>query len=77
MFIVVFIIGQYNTLVKLDEVVKTQRGQVESVYQRRADLIPNIVATVKGEADFEQKTLTQLIEARANATHLNVDVNNA
>lgn len=77
MFIVVFIIGQYNTLVKLDEVVKTQRGQVESVYQRRADLIPNIVATVKGEADFEQKTLTQVIEARANATQLKVDVNNA
>jgi len=77
LFIVVFIIGQYNTLVKLDEVVKTQRGQVESVYQRRADLIPNIVATVKGEADFEQKTLTQVIEARANATQLKVDVNNA
>lgn len=77
MFIVVFIIGQYNTLVKLDEVLKTQRGQVESVYQRRADLIPNIVATVKGEADFEQKTLTQVIEARANATQLKVDVNNA
>ncbi len=77
LFIVVFIVGQYNTLVKLDEVVKTQRGQVESVYQRRADLIPNIVATVKGEADFEQKTLTQVIEARANATQLKVDVNNA
>jgi LemA protein len=77
LFIVVFIIGQYNTLVKLDEVLKTQRGQVESVYQRRADLIPNIVATVKGEADFEQKTLTQVIEARANATQLKVDVNNA
>ena len=77
LFIVVFIVGQYNTLVKLDEVVKTQRGQVESVYQRRADLIPNIVATVKGEADFEQKTLTQVIEARANAIQLKVDVNNA
>ena len=77
LFIVVFIIGQYNTLVKLDEVLKTQRGQVESVYQRRTDLIPNIVATVKGEADFEQKTLTQVIEARANATQLKVDVNNA
>jgi LemA protein len=74
---IIFVVGQYNTLVKLDEVVKTQRGQVESVYQRRADLIPNIVATVKGEADFEQKTLTQVIEARANATQLKVDVNNA
>jgi LemA protein len=74
---IIFVVGQYNTLVKLDEVVKTQRGQVESVYQRRADLIPNIVATVKGEADFEQKTLTQVIEARANAIQLKVDVNNA
>lgn len=74
---IIFVVGQYNTLVKLDEVVKTQRGQVESVYQRRVDLIPNIVATVKGEADFEQKTLTQVIEARANATQLKVDVNNA
>lgn len=68
---------QYNTLVKLDEGVKAQRGQVESVYQRRADLIPNIVATVKGEANFEQETLTQVIEARANATQIKVDVNDA
>jgi len=47
------IAGQYNSLVKLEETVKSQRGQVESVYQRRADLIPNIVATVKGAGDVE------------------------
>lgn len=71
------VIEQYNSLVKLDESVKTQRGQVESVYQRRADLIPNIVATVKKEANFEQETLKQVVEARASATQLNVRANNA
>ena len=72
-----FVIEQYNSLVKLDESVKTQRGQVESVYQRRADLIPNIVATVKKEANFEQETLKQVVEARASATQLNVRADNA
>ena len=71
------VIEQYNSLVKLDESVKTQRGQVESVYQRRADLIPNIVATVKKEANFEQETLKQVVEARASATQLNVRADNA
>lgn len=68
---------QYNSLVKLDEAVKTQRWQVESVYQRRADLIPNIVATVKWEANFEQETLKEVIEARASATQLKVEAKNA
>ncbi|MDO4714097.1 MAG: LemA family protein [bacterium] len=67
----------YNQLVQLDEAVKTQLAQVASVYQRRADLIPNLVATVKGEANFEQETLQKVIEARASATQLRVDVNNA
>lgn len=71
------VIEQYNSLVKLDESVKTQRGQVESVYQRRADLIPNIVATVKKEANFEQETLKQVVEARASATQLSVRADNA
>lgn len=71
------IAGQYNSLVKLEEIVKAQRGQVESVYQRRADLIPNIVATVKGEAAFEQETLRQVVEARASATQMKIDANNA
>ena len=71
------IAGQYNSLVKLEETVKAQRGQVESVYQRRADLIPNIVATVKGEAAFEEETLRQVVEARASATQMKIDANNA
>ena len=71
------IAGQYNSLVKLEETVKSQRGQVESVYQRRADLIPNIVATVKGEAAFAQETLRQVVEARASATQMKIDANNA
>jgi len=58
-------IGSYNRLVELDEGVDNAWGQVENVYQRRADLIPNLVATVKGAADFEQETLTKVVEARA------------
>jgi LemA protein len=63
-------------MVSFDEGVMEQWSQVENVYQRRADLIPNLVATVKGYADFEQETLTQVIEARAKATSVNVDANN-
>lgn len=66
----------YNTMVKLDEQVKSQWAQVQNVYQRRADLIPNLVNTVKGAANFEQETLTQVIEARAKATSVNVDPSN-
>jgi len=58
-------IGSYNQLVGLDEAVDGAWAQVENVYQRRADLIPNLVKTVKGAADFEQDTLTQVTEARA------------
>ena len=58
----------YNTMVQLDENVKAKWGQVENAYQRRADLIPNLVNTVKGAANFEQETLTQVVEARAKAT---------
>jgi len=60
-------------MVELDEQVKAQWGQVENVYQRRADLIPNLVASVKGAAKFEQETLTRVIEARAKATSIQVD----
>ena len=63
----------YNSMVQLDEQVTSQWGQVENVYQRRADLIPNLVASVKGAANFEQETLTQVIEARAKATSVQVD----
>lgn len=60
-------------MVEKQEAVTAQWSQVENVYQRRADLIPNLVATVKGYADFEQETLTAVIEARAKATSVNID----
>lgn len=66
----------YNTLVTLDENVKGKWAQVENAYQRRADLIPNLVNTVKGAANFEQETLTQVIEARSRATSITVDPEN-
>jgi LemA protein len=63
-------------MVGLDEEVTSQWAQVENAYQRRADLIPNLVNTVKGYADFEQETLTQVIEARAKATSVQVNPEN-
>lgn len=63
----------YNSMVQLDEQVQSQWAQVQNVYQRRADLIPNLVNTVKGAANFEKETLTQVVEARAKATSVNVD----
>lgn len=63
----------YNKMVGLDQDVKGKWGNVQSEYQRRADLIPNLVNTVKGAADFEQETLTKVIEARAKATSVNID----
>jgi LemA protein len=79
--LVIFIIyrmfsGTYNNLVQMDEQVGKQWAQVENVYQRRADLIPNLVNTVKGYADFEKSTLTAVIEARASATKITVDPKN-
>jgi LemA protein len=68
--------GTYNKMVTMDESVTSQWAQVENVYQRRADLIPNLVATVKGYADFEQKTLTDVIEARSKATSVTIDPTN-
>jgi len=66
----------YNRMVNLEEAVTAQWAQVENVYQRRADLIPNLVNTVKGAADFEQETLTNVIEARSKATSVNVNPEN-
>jgi LemA protein len=63
----------YNNMVTMQEGVKSQWGNVETQYQRRSDLIPNFVSTVKGAANFEQTTLTQVIEARANATKVTLD----
>lgn len=66
----------YNKLVTADEAIAQQWAQVENSYQRRADLIPNLVNTVKGYADFEQETLIQVIEARSKATGINIDPSN-
>ena len=63
----------YNSMVQMDENVKAKWGAVQSQYQRRTDLIPNLVATVKGAANFEKSTLTDVIEARAKATAVQVD----
>ena len=77
---ILFVVGamslsscSYNSMVQLDENVKGKWGAVQTQYQRRADLIPNLVATVKGAADFEKSTLTAVIEARAKATSVQVD----
>jgi len=71
-----WIVGAYNGLVTLDEETNGKWAQVESAYQRRADLIPNLVNTVRGYADFEKETLTGVIEARSKATGITVDANN-
>lgn len=63
----------YNSLVKLDEEVKAKWSAVQSSYQRRMDLIPNLVNTVKGASNFEKETLTQVVEARAKATSIQVN----
>ncbi|MBT3383539.1 MAG: LemA family protein [Prolixibacteraceae bacterium] len=66
----------YNKMVDMDEAVTSSWAQVENVYQRRADLIPNLVNTVKGYAAHEQETLTGVIEARSKATSVNIDPTN-
>ena len=66
----------YNSLVDKDQDVKNTWAKVESAYQRRADLIPNLVNTVKGYADFEKSTLNEVISARSKATSVNIDANN-
>jgi len=69
-------VGIYNKIVPMNEKVATEWSNVETQYQRRADLIPNFVNTVKGAATFEQETLTKVIEARAKATQVTVDPSN-
>ncbi len=67
--------GAYNKLNAADQAVSGAWAQVENVYQRRADLIPNLVETVKGAANFEKETLTQVIQARASASQIKLDAN--
>lgn len=69
--------SKYNGLVKGDETVKTAWSQVENVYQRRADLIPNLVNTVKGAAAQESGVLVAVVQARANATKTNINIKDA
>ncbi len=66
----------YNGLVKQDESVKKAWNNVQTEYQNRADLVDNLVATVKGAANFEQTTLTAVVEARAKATSVNINADN-
>lgn len=66
-------VGQYNKMVTADEAVGTQWANVESQYQRRSDLIPNLVNTVKGYAKHEEETFTAVVEARAKATQTTID----
>ncbi|MGN0033820.1 MAG: LemA family protein [Candidatus Limimorpha sp.] len=72
----VWVKNSYNGMVSKQEAVEAQWAQVENAYQRRADLIPNLVATVKGYAEHEQSTLREVIEARSKATNITVDPTN-
>lgn len=71
-----WISGLYNGMVTADESVTNSWAQVENVYQRRADLIPNLVKTVEGAANFEKSTLKEVIQARASATSVKIDPTN-
>ena len=74
--IVLWAIGGYNGMVKMDEQVQNSWANVETQYQRRADLIPNLVSTVKGYAKHEQQTLEDVVKARSEATQVKVDAEN-
>ena len=74
--LVMWAIGGYNGMVKMDEQVQNEWANVETQYQRRADLIPNLVSTVKGYAKHEQQTLEDVVKARSEATQVKVDAEN-
>ncbi|RYY48777.1 MAG: LemA family protein [Chitinophagaceae bacterium] len=69
----IWLVTTYNALVKKEEKVKLQWNEVQNTYQRRLDLIPNLVSTVKGGADFEQTTLQRVVEARSKAASVQVN----
>jgi len=74
--ILLWFVSKYNGLVGAQESIDSVWAKVETQYQRRADLIPKLVSTVKGYADFEQETLTKVVEARAKATQTTIDPSN-
>ena len=74
--LVLWAVGAYNGLVSKQEDVEKAVGNVQTAYQKRADLIPNLVATVKNYAEYEAGTLTAVVEARAKATSVTLDANN-
>ena len=74
--IIFWFIGKYNGLIGKEEDVNSKWGDVQTVYQRRADLIPNLVATVKGFAEHEQQVLTDVVDARSKATSVNFNADN-
>jgi LemA protein len=75
--IVLFAVGSYNNLVNLQQAVDGQWAQVQNVYQRRSDLIPNLVSTVSGAANFEKSTLIAVTDARASVGRVNIDAGKA
>lgn len=77
LLLIISVIGGYNGLVSQREEVRSSFSKVQTQYQRRSDLIPNLVSTVKGAANFEQETLTQVTEARAKATSVQIDPSKA
>lgn len=72
LLLLIYLVSTYNGLVKKDEKVKLQWNEVQNTYQRRLDLIPNLVNVVKGGAEYEQNTLQKLVEARSKASSVNV-----
>src|SRR6188472_2739614 len=77
LLVVAFAGAGYNRLVRLKQQVDKQWAQVQNVYQRRADLVPNLVATVSGAANFEKSTLTEITAARASVGQVKLDPNSA
>lgn len=77
LIIIAIAAGSYNRLVRLSQGVDSQWAQVQNVYQRRADLIPNLVSTVSGAANFEKSTLTEVTSARASVGQVKIDPNTA
>lgn len=73
LIIVMWAVSSYNGMVKMDETVNNSWSDVQALYQRRMDLIPNLVSTVQGYANFEKSTLTDVINARAKATQVTID----